>query len=102
MVSALLDLACNHGEMVWHEEKEWCSATFSGSRHLVALRFVGTTDVPFGDALIEQLPGAEIELAGHLVVDSQILCTDRIGGVTPETLVVIEFLLLDNVQKEAA
>ena len=93
---AVLDLCCGKAELLSHQSKRWAAGIFSGARHTIALRFVGAEAIPFGEALICELPQGDIALAGKLVADASILCTDRIGGPSPETTIVLELLILDE------
>lgn len=94
-IRALLDLCCGQGELVFAEERIWASATFTGVRHTVALRFAGEA-VAYAEALIELLPNHDFALAGKLVADAAIVCVDRKRQPEIETLVTIELLILDE------
>jgi hypothetical protein len=96
LLSALLELAEGHGELVRHSERPWASITFSGSRHTVALIFAGAEAMAAGGRFIEALPEHEFEIPRHLVADAAVI------SVLQETLpqqrmsVEVELLLLED------
>lgn len=98
---ALMELCCDAAEIVAHAERSWSSATFTGSRHTIALLFSGGNAIPFGEALISELPQNDFALAGKVVADAAIVSVDRDASHRPSTLVTIELLILDD-HREAA
>lgn len=93
---AVLALCCGKAELIFHEELAWHSATFSGTRHTIGLQFTGGEAVAYGEALIDELPDHEFALAGKVVANAVIVAADRRCLPTPETLLAIELLVLDD------
>lgn len=93
---ALLALCCHKAELVFHEERAWSSATFTGTRHVVALEFRGGEAIAYAEALIDALPHHEFALAGKIVADAAIVSVLRQVAPTLETLMTIELLILDD------
>ena len=95
-LAAVLELTCRQAELLCHSERPWSSATFSGVRHTISLRFVGGEAITYAEAFIEALPEHEFALADKLVADAQIVAVDRIVQSEPETTVTIQLLVLDD------
>ena len=96
MLKAVLDLAGEQAELVRHVEREWASATFSGSRHAVTLSFTGSTAAEAGEAFIVALPDHDFIIPRFLVADAQIIAV--VDTQLPERKIVVEaqLLLLDR------
>lgn len=95
VITALLTLSDMKAELVRHAEHPWASASFSGSRHTVTLRFNGIEAAIVGEAMIEELPEHEFTIAGQLVADCSITSTER--TVNPLTLTFeVDLLLIEE------
>jgi len=99
VVAALLELSDNKAELVRHIERPWSTATFSGTRHQVELRFEGMDAAIIGEAMIEGLQENEFAIRGQLVADCSIVSIERRGiraqGFV-ELIFVVELLLLEE------
>ena len=93
-LKALLQLACGMADLRFHAERPWASATFHGTRHTVALDFIGIEAVTYAEAFIAELPRTDMVLAGKMVADASIIAVDRTNA--PRTDVVLELLVLEN------
>ena len=94
--AALMDLSQHRGQVVEHRETPWASITFAGSRHTVALVFVGPEAVEAGEAFIADLPEHEFTLPGQLVADATIGEVDHRLTPDPRLAVTCEVLLLEE------
>jgi hypothetical protein len=56
-------------EIVSARSEPWASATFSGARHSLQLRFDGSDAADRASRLTGELDGIEFNLPGHLVAD---------------------------------
>lgn len=93
---AVLQLCCGMAELLTHSESDWGSATFTGRRHIIGLRFKGGDAIAHAEALICELPSHEFTLAGKIVCDASIVAVDRVCKPEPETTMAIELLILDD------
>lgn len=80
------------GELLHHAERPWASATFSGSRHTIALHFSGEAAIAAGERLIALLPEHEFTLPGQLVADATVVSARQ--QMLPEPLLHVEVELL--------
>ena len=92
---AVMGWCCGKAELQFHGETPWSSATFSGTRHTIALSFKGCEAIAYGEALIELLPEAELTLPGKIMADLHLVSVDR--WTSPlETIVTLGLLMLDD------
>lgn len=96
LLSALLDLANGHGELVSHNERPWASVTFSGTRHRLVFAFTGADAVAAGEDFIACLPDHEFTIRGQLVADAAIVGVDHATLPQPKLTVEAELLLLED------
>ncbi|WP_395394677.1 hypothetical protein WBP07_05250 [Novosphingobium sp. BL-8A] len=96
LLSEVLTLAGPHAEFRHHAERPWCSATFSGSRHTIALEFSGQPAIDAAEVLIAALPDHEFTVPGQLVADATIAAASHEAGPPPRMIVDVELLLLDE------
>jgi len=96
LLSAVVELAGNKGELLRHAERPWASATFSGTRHTIVLAFTGAAAIAAGEAFMEALPEHEFEIAGQLVADAAILSVEHETRPEPKMVVEAELLLLED------
>jgi len=96
LLTAVLQLAGGKGELVRHAERPWASATFSGTRHTIALAFRGIDAVAAGEAFVASLPDHEFAISGQLVADATVASTEH--QLVPEQMlsVEVELLLLED------
>jgi hypothetical protein len=92
LLSAVMTLAGSKAELLRHGERPWASATFSGTRHTIALRFSGDAADNAGEAFMALLPEHEFELPGQLVADAAITSVQH--DLVPETQLTVEVELL--------
>ncbi|MDE2597283.1 MAG: hypothetical protein KGL44_10440 [Sphingomonadales bacterium] len=96
LLSAVLVLAGGKAELLRHAERGWASATFSGTRHTLALSFTGPEAVAAGEALIDALPDHEFTIHGQLVADAAVVSVDHRLDAGPCLTVELELLLLED------
>ncbi|MBS0482249.1 MAG: hypothetical protein JSR96_08870 [Proteobacteria bacterium] len=97
LLSALLELGENQGELLSHAERNWASVTFSGSRHNVRLAFTGEQAVEAGERLIDALPEHEFTIPRHLVADAAIVSVVHTALPQPRLELEVDLLLLDEI-----
>lgn len=96
LLSAVLTLAGSKGELLHHAEKPWASATFSGTRHMLALCFEGVDAVTAGEDFITALPDHEFTIPRQLVADATVSSVDHTTLPAPRMVVEVALLLLDD------
>ncbi len=96
LVTALQEMVGGRAEVLALEERAWASATFSGARHTVTLRFTGTADCETADVFIEALPEHEFSLHGLLVADAQVRAVTYDSLPQPTMTVEAELLVLNE------
>lgn len=88
-------LTSGKGEMLFHAERAWASATFKGTRHTLNYVFEGAAAVEGGAALIDVLSEHEFTIPGQLVADAAV--TESLRSFNPPRLAVeVELLLLEE------
>lgn len=94
--AALLALAGDQAEIIAHDETNWASVTFAGTRHRIELAFEGAEAVEAGELFIAFLPEHEFAIPGQLVADASV--TDVDHRLDPPLMRVrCELLLLEEV-----
>jgi hypothetical protein len=96
LLSALLELGGDKGELIRHAERSWASVTFSGTRHTVVLSFTGTEAVVAGEAYIDALPDHEFTIPRQLVADAAVVAVEHTALPEPRLEVTAELLLLEE------
>ena len=96
LLRAVLDLAGDQAELVRHIERDWASATFSGTRHSVTLSFNGAEAVAAGEDFIAALPEYAFDIPRWLVADATISSVDDNQLPERELVVEAELLLLEQ------
>ena len=96
LLSAVLDLAGGKAELLRHSERPWASATFAGTRHVIALSFPGEEGAAAAEAFMEALPEHEFAIPGQMVADAAIAAVEHDVGPSPHLTVEIEMLLLEE------
>ncbi|MCJ2186140.1 hypothetical protein [Novosphingobium beihaiensis] len=96
LLSEILQLAGRQVEFLHHAERPWSSATFSGSRHTVALAFSGADAIGQGEAYTHALPEHEFTIPGQLVADAAIVSVKHETLPVPRMTVAAELLLLED------
>ena len=92
---ALLALAQGQATVLALAEKRWASATFTGTRHRVALQFDGAEAVAAAEVFIAFLPEHEFTVPGQLVADATVTEVDH--RLDPPLMTVCcELLLLEE------
>lgn len=97
LLDAVLRLGGAQARLLRHGERPWASATFSGTRHTVALSFAGAGAQAAGDAFIAALPEHEFSIPGQLVADAAITAVDQVLLPEPLLTVEAELLLLEDI-----
>lgn len=95
VLSAVLNLAGGSSELLRHAERPWNSATFSGTRHTIALTFTGDDALAACEAFIEAVPDHEFTISRQLVADATVISVEHEMLPTPKTTVEVELLLLE-------
>ena len=93
---AILRLCDDHGQILDHQERNWASITFAGSRHTFSILFAGNDAVAAGERFIAALPEHEFTLPGHLVADAMVEDVDHRLLPTPRLAVRCALLLLED------
>lgn len=96
VLSAVLELAGDGAEFLRHSERPWASATFSGTRHVIGLRFTGREAIEAGEAFIAALPDHEFAITRQLVAEATITAVDHEIGPAPVLTLQAELLLLEE------
>ena len=96
LLKAVLDLAGEEAELVRHIERDWTSATFAGSRHLVTLAFAGANAADAGENFIIALPEHEFAIPRYLIADAQIVAVEDTQLPKRKLLVEVGLLLLEQ------
>lgn len=96
LLARVLALGGPDVEFLRHGERPWSSATFSGSRHVIAMAFTGSEAVAHGEHLIAALPDHEFTIPGQLVADATITSVEYDNGPRPRMTVEAELLLLKD------
>jgi len=95
LLKAVLDLAGDHAVLVRHVERDWASATFSGSSHAITLCFTGAV-AEAGERFIMALPDHEFIIPRYLVADAQIIGVDDSQLPERKLMVEVQLLLLEQ------
>ncbi|MCJ2181179.1 hypothetical protein MTR62_00420 [Novosphingobium sp. 1949] len=96
LLTQVLHLAGPRAEFLRHAERPWASATFSGTRHTIALAFTGAAAQDDGEQFVEALPEHDFTIPGHLVADAALRGLDQDNTGEPRMELEIEVLLLDD------
>jgi hypothetical protein len=96
LLAALEALGEGRGTVLRHSQRAWASITFAGTRHTLALAFVGEDAIPAGEAFVINLPEHEFALRGQLVADAAVKAVDHVLLPEPRLTVEIELLVLDD------
>ncbi len=95
LLDALAELAQGKGHLIRHNERNWASITFAGTRHRVEMLFEGEGAVEAGECFIAFLPEHEFAIPGQLVADAVVTEVDH--SLDPLFLrVKCELLLLEE------
>ncbi len=95
LIRAILSLARGDAELEEHRGTSWASATFTGMRHVMRLRFNGDQAVQTAQWLVRTLPEHEFALSGHLVADIAITESHRRSEGEPSMTLIIEALTVE-------
>lgn len=95
LIRALLTLAAGHATLEEHRGTSWASATFSGMRHVMQLRFDGDQGVQTADWLARILPEHEFSISGQIVADIAIADRHRRDEGAPSMTLIIEALTVE-------
>jgi hypothetical protein len=93
---ALLHLAGPGTRLLKHSERPWASATFEGTRHVVALRFAGLAGMARAEAFIAALPEHEFTVPGHFVAKATVTHVEQRFIPSLSMTVETDILLLED------
>lgn len=96
LMRAIREIAGPLAEVLSHREVPWASITFTGARHVLALRFAGGEAVSDGERFIAALPDHEFRVRGKLVADASVGRIDHELLPAPLMEVECEILVLDE------
>ena len=96
LLDQVMALGEGRGELLRHAERPWASATFSGSRHAIALAFADGPAMAAAENLIAALPDHEFDVPGHLVADAAVVAVEQCLAPVPTLTVELEVLLLED------
>jgi hypothetical protein len=96
LVSAVLKLAGEHAQLLSHSEAAWASITFTGTRHVIRLRFEGDAGAADAEAFIDAMAEHEFTLSGKLVADATIAMVEHTQVPEPSLIVEAELLVIDD------
>ena len=96
LLGQVMALSEEQGQLVRHSERPWASATFSGSRHSIALAFEGAEAVEAGERLIAALDEHEFDITGWLVADAAVVEARHELLPIPALAIELEVLLLED------
>ena len=89
-------LAGPSAELLWHEEKAWDSAMFSGAWHTIALGFLGIEAIAAGEAYVAALPDHEFPVSCRFVAEAKVISVEHLTGSLPQMKVEAKFLWVDQ------
>jgi hypothetical protein len=95
LIRAVLSLAKGDAAFEEHRGTGWASATFTGMRHVMRLRFDGEQGIETAHWLTRILPEHEFAISGHLVADIAVTATHRRTEGVPAMTAVIEALTVE-------
>lgn len=97
LIRAVLMLAPGLAELEEHRGTTWASATFTGMRHVLRLRFSGAEAVQAGERMAAMLADHEFRIAGHIVADMAVAERHLRSEGTPALTLIIEALTVEDV-----
>ena len=77
LLHTLLQTAGEGSRIDAASSRPWASATFTGSRHMIDLRFEGAQAHDASATLTERLPEAQFNIPGYIVADVSIDAQDQ-------------------------
>jgi hypothetical protein len=96
LLSALMELAGGKANLVRHDEGNWASVTFSGTRHTIILAFTGAEAVSAGEDYIAALPDHEFAIPRQIVADATIVRVQHRALPEPWMEIEAELLLIED------
>ena len=96
LLAAVMELAGKQAELLRHAETPWASATFTGSRHNIALAFTGEEAAALGELFITALPEHEFTVPRQIVADASVTGVEHLLVPEPKLTVEFELLLLEE------
>ncbi|MBA3053920.1 MAG: hypothetical protein FP826_03080 [Sphingomonadales bacterium] len=97
LLGQVLELGDGKAELLRHADRPWASATFTGTRHMIALAFEGRDAIEAAELLIARLPDHEFDLPGQIVADAAVAEVTHVIEPTPRLTIELELLLLDDI-----
>lgn len=73
IAAALLKGVNRAGHIKSHGETQWASATFTGARHALVVRFVGADAFASAGCLQRKIKSDDIEIPGQLIVEMKVV-----------------------------
>lgn len=96
LAQALFDRAGAHARLVRHGETQWSSATFSGSRHTLVIRFAGQAALDDAETLMTAITDDAITIPGALIAELTVSAFSQTLLPHPEAEMTVTALLLDQ------
>lgn len=94
LIAALTDLIGAQASIGDASMRPWCSATFMGAQHRIALRLSGPDAARQAEALAAHLLDVEFRLRGHIVADVAI--DAQRAGADGEALIDLAILTIED------
>jgi len=96
VIRAVLALAGHAGALDEHRGIRWASATFTGMRHQLRLRFVGAPAIAAGDRLAAVIGEHEFRIPGHIVADAAVIERHQRHEGEPMLSLTVELLTVED------
>ena len=96
LAQALFDLAGPGARLVRHGETQGSSATFSGSRHTLVIRFAGQGAIDDAEVLMTAITEDAIAIPGALIAELTVTAFTQTLLPHPEAEMTVAALLLDQ------
>jgi hypothetical protein len=96
LLSALMDMSRGQAELISHNERNWASVTFTGTRHTIVLAFTGAEAIGAGEDFTATLPDHEFAIPRQIVADASIVRVDHTMLPEPRMEVEAELLLIED------
>lgn len=96
LLSALMDMSRGQAELIRHNERNWASVTFTGTRHTIVLAFTGADAVSAGELFTAALPDHEFAIPRQIVADATIVRVEHTMSPEPRMEVEAELLLIED------
>ena len=99
VIAQLLELAGPESSVIATSCRPWASATFTGARHRIIVRFAGCNQREKASRFAQALPEAEFSISGHIVADACVDTTEEntsSAGHDQETHLQLSILTIED------